>query len=136
MFFQNDIFENDEISYEKSFCEQYRLNQFICLKNYLVFSILLNMQYPSNDIPYHRVTYQYSLIKFLRLSELNVCYFKQQKFISRSQVQFQRKLKNLEIFASIDEKSIKRYFTLYYYRKNRLLTNFVRNIFNLTTISK
>lgn len=136
MFFSNDIFENDEISYEKSFCKQYRLNQFICLKNYLVFSILLNMQYPSNDIPYHRVTYQYSLIKFLRLSELNVCHFKQQKFISRSQVQFQRKLKNLEIFASIDEKSIKRYFTLYYYRKNRLLTNFVRNIFNLTTISK
>lgn len=132
MFFQNDIFENDEISYEKSFCKQYRLNQFICLKNYLVFSFLLNMQYPSNDIPYHRVTYQYSLIKFLRLSELNVCYFKQQKFISRSQVQFQRKLKNLEIFASIDEKSIKRYFT----RKNRLLTNFVRNIFNLTTIPK
>lgn len=41
---------------------------------------------------------------------------------------FQRKLKNLEILANIDEKSIKRYFA----QKNRLP---VRNIFNLTTIS-
>lgn len=87
------------------------------------------------------MTYQYSLIKFLRLSELNA--ISSNKSLSRAHTYsfgtctrkvlayFQRKLKNLEIFASIDEKSTNRYFT----RKNRLLTNFARNIFNLTTIS-